>query len=186
MGDHKDALYQWTVDEDGRNRSSSQLDAYFGVNQVPAVLLETLDLNQLKGRKKCSLQPHFVDLPDLSGWMEKQSASGLKPWQKRWCIVRRTHLLWAKQKTNTEDPNDPAERRKFANSITLLTVKQVRAVNTKRKRKFDIVTPAKTYHFKCATKEERERWIHGLRKHLDALAMSMMFLQQSPPPTEVF
>ena len=88
-------------------------------------------------------------------------------------------MLWSKQQRDTQHPTDPKERAKFQNSITLLTVKKVRAVNTKRKRKFDIVTPAKIYHFKCATKEERQRWLSGLKMHLEVLAESMYFLNHT-------
>ena len=185
--DLKDALYHWTVDGDGHRgqRSDSALDVAFGLHQMPAELIENMDLSQFDTIRRSSTLTqfkqtanHLVDLPVLSGWMEKQSAKGLKPWQKRWVIVRRTHLLWSKQQIDTDNPLDPKERAKFANSITLLTVKKVRAVMTKRKRKFDIVTPAKVYHFKCSTKEQRQRWLIGLQQHLNVLTQSVQILSQ--------
>ena len=80
---------------------------------------------------------------------------------------------------DTLNPLDPRERKKFNNSMTLLTIKEVRPVNSKRKRKFDIITPAKTYHFKCQTAEQRDLWLKGLDAHMNALSDSMKFLRQS-------
>ena len=88
-------------------------------------------------------------------------------------------MLWAKTMVDTLNPLDPKERSKFSNSMTLLTIREVRAVSSKHMRKFDIITPAKTYHFKCQTAEQRELWLSGLNAHMDALADSVKFLRQS-------
>ena len=80
---------------------------------------------------------------------------------------------------DTQNPLDPNERKKFNNSMTLLTIKQIRPVSSKRKRKFDIITASKTYHFKCKTSQQRDLWLNGLNLHLKVLADSMKFLRQS-------
>ena len=156
--------------------------------KLPSTLLQTLNLDDLEAariRHKSTIsqfkaeQDRYVDLPELSGWMEKKSASMMKTWQKRWVIVRRTHMLWSKKRQDTQNPLDPKERHKFNNSMTLLTIKAVRPVSSRRKRKFDVITPSKTYHFKCSTAKQRELWLHGLQLHLRLLAESMKFLRQS-------
>merc|ERR1712129_94547 len=156
--------------------------------KLPSAMLQEMNLTDFqmkKIRKRStmtrfkSMQKEYVDLPEFSGWMEKKSASGLKSWQKRWIIVRRTHILWAKTMIDTANPLNPKERKKFNNSMTLLTIKEVRPVNSKRKRKFDIITPAKTYHFKCQTAEQRDVWLNGLDAHMNALSASMTFLRKS-------
>ena len=156
------------------------------VTKLPSSILQTLDLKEFKrSRHKSTLnqfkeqQTKYIELPELSGWMEKQSATGFKSWQKRWIIVRKTHMLWSKNMMDTANPLDPKERRKFNNSMTLLTIKGVRPVASKNKRKFDIVTTRKTYHFRCKTAEQRELWLTGLQMHLSVLADSLAYIRKS-------
>ena len=165
--------------------SNGKLPIY---TKLPSTLLQTLDLSnldQVRKRHKSTISQfketadRYIELPQLSGWMEKKSATGFRSWQKRWIIVRKTHILWSKQMMDTDDPLNPNERRKFNNSMTLLTIKSIRPVSSKRKRKFDIITAAKTYHFKCKTSQQRDLWLQGLQLHLKALADSMKFLRKS-------
>ena len=71
------------------------------------------------------------------------------------------------------------ERSKFQNSMTLLTIKEVRPINSKRKRKFDIVTSQKEYHFRAVNPDQRDHWVQGLRSHMKVLANSLGFIRQS-------
>eukprot|EP01084_Bolivina_argentea_P156665 273030_1 len=156
--------------------------------KLPSQIFQTFDLSNLseaRKRHKSTMSlfketaNKYIELPELNGWMEKKSASGFKSWQKRWIIVRKTHILWSKVMCDTQNPLDPNERKKFNNSITLLTIKDVRAVSSKNKRKFDIITSSKIYHFKCKTSQQRNLWLNGLQLHLNILAHSMKFLRQS-------
>merc|ERR1712228_667031 len=203
FGDNKHSFYQFTIDDQKnshRKRIFSDLDVEFGlIHKIKTKdLLKYTTKNQKSKRvldqflqkDEKGILPKFTKLPsamlqemdfvDLKKRKHrKKSASGLKSWQKRYVIVRRTHMLWAKTMIDTQNPLDPNERKKFNNSMTLLTIKEVRPVNSSRKRKFDIITPAKTYHFKCSTAEQRDSWLNGLDAHMNALLDSMRFLRQS-------
>lgn len=126
-----------------------------------------------------NLSQQMIELPILRAWMYKKSSAGFQSWQKRWVIVQRTHVLWSNKRVITDTPLDPTERKKFNNSITLLAIRDVRPINSKGRRKFDIVTISKVYHWKANTAEERVLWIDGLHQYLQVLSNSMNFLNQT-------
>ena len=42
------------------------------------------------------------EFPTKNGWLTKQSPTGVKPWQKRWVVLTRSHLLWAAKEVYVE------------------------------------------------------------------------------------
>jgi len=79
------------------------------------------------------LQQNVHQLPQLHGYLEKKSGRRFGGWQKRWFIVKRTHLLWSKKEQYIENPLDITERRKFQNSLTLLQLSKVHAEEADKK-----------------------------------------------------
>eukprot|EP00485_Elphidium_margaritaceum_P001038 CAMPEP_0202695806 /NCGR_PEP_ID=MMETSP1385-20130828/9292_1 /ASSEMBLY_ACC=CAM_ASM_000861 /TAXON_ID=933848 /ORGANISM="Elphidium margaritaceum" /LENGTH=566 /DNA_ID=CAMNT_0049351883 /DNA_START=32 /DNA_END=1732 /DNA_ORIENTATION=+ len=153
--------------------------------KLPSEAIACFDLKQVKRARLSTMkdfrnaQNEVLELPELSGFMFKRSSTGFHQWQRRWVIVRRTHILWSSRQTDTTNPLDPKERAKFNNSFTLLTVKGVRPVSSRGKRKFDVILPNSVYHFRCLTPEQRTLWLNGLQQHLKALTDSMRFLRRS-------
>lgn len=119
----------------------------------------------------------------MEAWLEKKSTSITKNWQKRWSIVRGSYLLWSDIQRSIKDPKNPKERRKFNNSINLMTITDVSPVTKgKTQRKFTITVGGggknkrKEYLWKCATKEDREYWVNGLKKHINHQKSIISFL----------
>jgi len=137
--------------------------------------------NQNTVEKVVATSNETIDLPALSGWLLKSTSSILKIkiWHKRWVCVKRTHMLWSKAEQTIDDPTNIAERKKWRNSITLLTIIQVKKVSGSNDKCFDIITRYATYHFQAYTKEDRDHWVEGLVQHLRMLAKNMDFLNQS-------
>ncbi|ETO26529.1 hypothetical protein RFI_10609 [Reticulomyxa filosa] len=145
-----------------------------------AHLLVNLDLDE-RDDKKTQLEfntarQQVLKLPQLSGWVTKKSGGKIGRWQKRWLVVRPTHLLWSKKVEEIDNPLDVKERRKFQNCVPLLQVNEVKKVNSTKGRKFSVVTVARVYAFRAPSKEERDQWVAGLNAHLQALQHTMTFL----------
>eukprot|EP01084_Bolivina_argentea_P156664 273029_1 len=111
------------------------------------------------------------DLPILSGWLEKKQSSMPYQWQRRWVVVKGSHFLWSDIQRDINDAKNIKERKKFNNSISLMSVTEIKSVTKgKTQRKFTLNVGAskkrKEYLWKCATKTDREYWVKGLKKHI--------------------
>ncbi|ETO25653.1 hypothetical protein RFI_11487, partial [Reticulomyxa filosa] len=124
------------------------------------------------------MQQSIHQLPQLHGFLEKKSGKRFGGWQKRWFIVKRTHLLWSKKEQYIDNPLDIKERRKFQNSLTLLQLSSVvvDSSDKKKQRQFIVESPRKKYFFRAKNITERDLWVNGLQLHLKALAESMNFI----------
>ena len=120
------------------------------------------DINDIAGKKD--------NLPVLEAWLEKKSSSLGKGWQRRWVIVRGSHLLWSDIQRDIKNPKNAKERKKFNNSINIMSIKDVSPVTkSKSQRKFTLIVGTsgiknknKEYLWKCATTEDRDYWVNGL------------------------
>eukprot|EP00484_Ammonia_sp_Unknown_P020859 CAMPEP_0197027810 /NCGR_PEP_ID=MMETSP1384-20130603/7683_1 /TAXON_ID=29189 /ORGANISM="Ammonia sp." /LENGTH=465 /DNA_ID=CAMNT_0042456723 /DNA_START=20 /DNA_END=1417 /DNA_ORIENTATION=+ len=125
-----------------------------------------------------------VKLPALAAWLEKKKASAPYSWQKRWVLVKGSHFLWSDIQRDIKDPKSLAERKKWNNSISLLSVREVKAVSKgKTQRKFTVVVGTsgmknkrKEYMWKCATKADRDFWVAGLNQHINHFKSVVSYL----------
>ena len=79
-------------------------------------------------------------LPVLEAWLEKKSTSMGNGYQKRWVIVRGSHLLWSDIQRDTDNPKSATERKKFNNSVNLMAIKDIQLVTKgKTQRKFMLI-----------------------------------------------
>ena len=114
------------------------------------------------------------NLPVLEAWLEKKSTSIAQGYRKRWVVVKGSYLLWSDIQRDINNPKDVKEREKWNNSINLMSITSVEAVTAgKTQKKFKIFVgrggiknKRRDYLWKCATKEDRNYWVAGLKKHM--------------------
>merc|ERR1712176_1442375 len=113
------------------------------------------------------------ELPKLEGWLEKKQSSLPYSWNKRWCIVRASFMVWSDIQRSIADPRDPEQRSKFGSFVNLLQVLEIKPVRKgKSHRKFVIVLKAnknekrKQIQWKCSSEYDRDFWVRGLKKHV--------------------
>ena len=135
------------------------------------------------------IQEQKSSLPQLEGWLEKKSTSMARGYQKRWVAVSGSYILWSDwQRDIAEtDVTSSKERKKWNNSINLMSIKDVQAVKEgKTQRKFKILMDTsdlkknknkrKEYLWRCANKEDRDLWVDGLKKHIHHLKSMLSYL----------
>jgi len=130
------------------------------------------------------IQDNKDNLPILEAWLEKKSTSMARGYQRRWVIVRGSHLLWSDIQRDIKNPKDAKERRKFNNSINIMSIKDIQPVTKgKTQRKFTLIVGTsgiknkrKEYLWKCATKEDRDFWVKGLQKHINHMKSVVAYL----------
>eukprot|EP00484_Ammonia_sp_Unknown_P011213 CAMPEP_0197075134 /NCGR_PEP_ID=MMETSP1384-20130603/211455_1 /TAXON_ID=29189 /ORGANISM="Ammonia sp." /LENGTH=1305 /DNA_ID=CAMNT_0042513977 /DNA_START=28 /DNA_END=3946 /DNA_ORIENTATION=- len=122
-------------------------------------------------------------LPDLEGFLQKKSPTFGRGWQKRWVIVREYNIFYGRQKCDIKDIQDKAQTKKFLNAIPLLVVQYIVATDHSRSgTKFEIVArdprtgDRRHYQWKAASREECDKWVHGLNTHKKLLAARLQFL----------
>ena len=125
------------------------------------------------------------DLPILEAWLQKQQDHVPYQWQKRWAIVKESHMLWSDIQRTIKDPKDAKARKKFNNSINLMAITEIKPVlKGKSQRKFTISvqktatsTKPKQYLWRCSTREDRDFWVKGLTAHINHMKSMMAFLR---------
>ena len=125
-----------------------------------------------------------ANLPVLEAWLEKKSSSLARGYQKRWVIVRGSHLLWSDIQRDIDNPKSMKERKKWNNSINIMSIKDIQPVTKgKTQRKFTLIVGTsgiknkkKEYLWKCATKEDRDYWVMGLKKHINHMKSVVAYL----------
>jgi len=112
------------------------------------------------------------DLPKLAGWLEKRQPHLPYSWQKRWVVVKGEHFLWSDKMKTIQNPKDRKQRKAFGNSISLMLITEIAAVDTKQKnaRKFVLklregAAKRTEYIWKCTSEEDAMFWRKGIRKH---------------------
>ena len=109
------------------------------------------------------------ELPLREGWLEKKQSSVPYSWNKRWCVVRASFMVWSDIQRTLVDPRDPEERRKFNNHINLLQVAEVRPVRkgkTHRKLVMVVRDKRKQIYWRCSSEYDRDFWVRALKKHV--------------------
>merc|ERR1711879_579946 len=117
------------------------------------------------------IQARTDELPKLEAWLDKQRKKrGAKSYQKRWVVVKGSHMLWSDKQRYIHDIKSKAERDEFNNHINILSIQEIKPVRTKSANKFSFTTGAgkrKEYVWKTKSTEERDYWVRGLKKHQD-------------------
>ena len=122
-----------------------------------------------------NIAKHKERLPVLEAWIEKKSHSIAGVYQRRWVIVRGSYILWSDKLRVLRNPKSAKERKRFNNSINIMNIKNVTPVqDSKSQRKFTLIVGTsgiegthKEYLWKCATMEDRDYWVTGLRQHIN-------------------
>lgn len=124
-------------------------------------------------------------LPLLEAWLEKKQDHVPYQWQRRWVIVKDSHILWSDTQRKIKDPKNAKERKKFNNSVSLMTISEIKPVTkSKSQRKFIIVVgrdgmkgnKKREYLWKCSTKDDRDNWVRGLQSHINHMHSIKAFL----------
>ena len=114
------------------------------------------------------------NLPDLEAWLQKKSQSMPYQWQRRWVVVKDSYILWSDVQRNIKNAKNAKERMRFNNSINLMCIKDIKPViNEKAGRQFIMIAnlsgrekKKKEYLFKCSSREDRDYWVKGIKKHI--------------------
>jgi len=126
------------------------------------------------------IQQTTVQLPKLEGWLEKQRKKrGTKTYQRRWVVVKGSHMLWSDKQRTIHDPKSKKQRDQFNNYINIMSIRDILPVKTKSANKFSFVTGAgkqKMYIWKAASTEDRDHWVKGLRMHQDHVKSMINYL----------
>merc|ERR1719334_2718196 len=116
-------------------------------------------------------------LPDLEGFLSKQTSKAPHTWHKRWVLVTDDWLLWNDRiiNVNIDPERGPTleERKRFKGAVNMRNIVEVvRTGNSGRK--FMVKVAYKTHEklhersvmWKCLNRQEREDWVLGLHKYL--------------------
>jgi len=129
----------------------------------------------LLGRPQPSIRE---TLPELQGWLYKKSPTFPYRWQKRWCVAMDSYVLWSTQRVEIQDATSARERMKFNKCISMIMITEVRKKErdqflfigkdqTKRK--------LRTFEWKTKTQGDRDKWVQGLKQHIDYVRQMMDF-----------
>jgi len=137
------------------------------------------------------------DLPLLEAWLSKKSSGKLKKWNQRWVVVRGGFIMWSDRKRDISDAQikDEKERGKWSKCLNLASLSQIDAVRegkTQRKLKFRAGatsyinrsnSKAKEYVWKCASAEDRDKWVEGIKQHQQHVQDIANYLSCATPGT---
>eukprot|EP00483_Globobulimina_turgida_P005264 UN05274 len=120
-------------------------------------------------------------LPKLAAWLEKKQRSMPYQYQKRWVIVKGSHLLWSDIQRDIKNVKDVNERKKFNNSLNIMSITEIRVVKkgkTERKFAFNVGSTKQKneYVWRCATKSDRDFWVKSLKKHVAHVKSLLTYL----------
>eukprot|EP00484_Ammonia_sp_Unknown_P030000 CAMPEP_0197051676 /NCGR_PEP_ID=MMETSP1384-20130603/26274_1 /TAXON_ID=29189 /ORGANISM="Ammonia sp." /LENGTH=460 /DNA_ID=CAMNT_0042484271 /DNA_START=36 /DNA_END=1418 /DNA_ORIENTATION=- len=154
-----------------------------GSNKAPFAPLKRVN-TQAALEDLAAISKKKKSLPVLEAWLEKKQDHMPYQWQRRWVIVRESHLLWSEVQRTIQDPKNVNERKKFNNSVSLMAIKEIVPVtSSKSQRKFIMrlerdgsKNKAKEYLWKCASQSDRDFWVDGLRAHIKNIKSVMQFL----------
>jgi len=123
-------------------------------------------------------------LPTLEGWLMRSDGGSVPnvQWTRQWLMVRRSYVLWD-DRERRDDPKDRQQRKEFKGCVNLMQIAGidewvmahaedyafcVRREGT-RKRHSRLV-------WRCADREERDRWVDGLRRHREHIQRVVHYL----------
>ena len=98
-------------------------------------------------------------LPELEGWLEKRKPRPPYQWQKRWVIVKETHILWSDKQRSIQDPSNQAQRKEFNGFLNINVLQEVSKYPTKSQNKLVIKArdakrqQTREYMWKCPSTE---------------------------------
>ena len=123
-------------------------------------------------------------LPTLEAWLEKKQGSPPYSWQKRFVVVKESHLLWSDKKLKIGDVKIKKERDKWNNSINLMAIKEVKNdPKSKTGKKFIISVvqggkgkKSRDYILKASDKKNRDLWVKGIKEHTDSVKRLVSYL----------
>lgn len=96
--------------------------------------------------------------PELEGWLAKRSPSKFKKWQDRYFKLENGTLYYLSSE-------DAAEH---SGAIEVRKISMVReAEGSKTRKKFEVVSPYRTFSLKAATRADMRRWVQTLRSAME-------------------
>jgi len=166
--------YDSTFAADMTDRQRLQMEALRVTRNNPFTAIGSKNTQRILGEID-QIAVNKGNLPVLEGWLEKKSTSMGQGYQKRWVVVKGSYFLWCDIQREIVNEKNLKERKKWNNFINLMSIKEVEAVTKgKSQRKFKIIYQGgnetrnrrKEYLWKCGTKEDRNYWVTGLKKHI--------------------
>ena len=115
-----------------------------------------------------------VRLPVLKSWLfEKKGRS----WNRRYVVVSGSQILWGQDSRN-KNLGDPLKRT-VVKFDTLGEVEPILEGKSGKKFMFmqDDGKREKRYDWKCQTKEDRDKWVKGLKKHQEHYERVIEYLE---------
>jgi len=121
-------------------------------------------------------------LPLLEAWLQKKQPNPPYTWQKRWVIVKDSHLLWSDKQRVIKNASNPDERKPFNGFLNIVVIQEIKSVDSKSGTKFVVVARTKrgdmrTYEWKAGSQADRNFWVAGLNAHKDHAQMMLNVLQ---------
>jgi len=116
-------------------------------------------------------------LPVLEGWLEKKKPSPPYSWQKRWVVVKGSHLLWSDRQRTIEDPTKPEQRKLFNGFLNMIVIQEIEPLETKSGKKFVLHardskrSGKRIYEWKAPSTSDRDYWVSGLIAHKNNLQL---------------
>lgn len=173
----EDAAYMSQFDEDEKQK----LDAHRIATANPFTKIRRQHTEKVL-QHMVALTTAETELPTLEAWLQKKNTRG--QWQRRWVVVKGSHMLWSDRQLPLTNPRDKQERDKFSGSVSVMNIAKVAlVVKGKTQRKFKVVLGRQTkrkrrtdYVWKCATPGDRNHWVEGIRKHIAQVKMMTNYL----------
>jgi len=140
----------------------------------------------------------------LEAWLDKKQQA--PPWgfHTRWCIVSGRYMMWSEVKIKIgEHGMTQRERKRWNKCINLFLVTSVTPLSGKNNRRFQITIQEHHHHhqhhhkkkkngqrrksklfirnyvFRAKSKKWRDKWVGGLRKHIEQIQREKTFMKQS-------
>lgn len=128
-------------------------------------------------------------LPDLSAWLEKRRPEIPHSWQRRWVVVRGSHILWSDKQRTIDDAKDPQQRKQFNNWVNIMHISDIQAITKgKTQRKFQFVVERsrdhgkrREYVWRCSSEQDRAFWVEGLLQHQAQMKQIVAYLGTAAP-----
>lgn len=137
-----------------------------------------LKVTKQDGQEMSALMRALAQLPDLDGFLLKQTSRPPYSYRKRWVIVLDGWFLWNDTQiaANFDEDEGPTaeERKRFKGAVNLNNVMEVGKTG-KSGRKFVFKVRFKTHEklryqrvlWKCHDEPERDYWCSGLQQYVD-------------------
>eukprot|EP01084_Bolivina_argentea_P017821 33248_1 len=116
-------------------------------------------------------------LVELNGWLLKKQSSVPYSWLKRWVIIEHGYILWSdRQMTIGQNGINNKEKIRWNKCIRLTKISNIQIIKSKSEKKFKMsVEKQRDYIWKCDSKQIRDKWIDGLKQHIEHYKMESAY-----------